>query len=120
MKFVTTLSIFSASCLLNFHAFAADMDAASVISTVQASDKSCVQGALKLPIRGLKIGTSAARNQVQADNGGKHDGVKGKNYSVLSTTQKAKLIPFASYGPLESRGYSRTAQSTPEKQHLNG
>ena len=102
MKFVTTLSIFLASCLLNLSASAADMDATSVISMVQASDKSCVQGASKLPIQGLKIGTTAERNQVQADNGGKRDGVKGKNYLVLSTRQKGKLIPIASYGPLES------------------
>jgi hypothetical protein len=81
---------------------AADLDAATVIKEVQRTDKSCTQGAPKLPIDGMKIGTSADRNQVQRDNGWKLDGMKGKSYLILSTQQKGKLIPAASFGPLLS------------------
>jgi hypothetical protein len=59
-----------------------------------------VSGRLKLPIDGVKIGTSSDRNQIQTDNGWKRDGMKGKNYLILSTKHKGKLIAAASYGPV--------------------
>jgi hypothetical protein len=77
-----------------------DLDAESIIAEVQNADKTCMQGTPKLSIDGMKIGSAAERNQVQKDNGWKLDGIRGKNYLILSTKQKGKLIPFASYGPL--------------------
>jgi hypothetical protein len=76
------------------------MDAGSVIAEVQQAEKSCTKAAQKLPIHSMKIGTAAERNQVQKDNGWKPDGIKGRNYLILSTKYSGRLMQFASFGPL--------------------
>lgn len=102
MKPIVALAVLSAACTVGSSAFAADMDAGSVIAEVQQADKNCTKAAQKLAIEGMKIGSFSERNQVQKDNGWKKDGIKGKNYLILSTKQKGKLIPLTSYGPLMS------------------
>lgn len=102
LKRITAFTILSVSCLLAANAFAADLDAAAAISEVQQADKTCTQGAQKISIDGVKIGTAKERNQIQADNGWKRDGIKGKSYLILSTKQKGKLIAAASFGPVVS------------------
>lgn len=79
---------------------AADMDILSTISAVQLADKDCVQGAPKLKITDIKIGTASDRNSVQTDNGWKRDGIKGKNYLILITNNAGKQVAVASHGPI--------------------
>lgn len=84
------------------NSFGVDMDTTSMIVMVQQADISCTQGAPKLSIDGVKIGNYSDRNQIQSDSGWKRDGIKGKSYLILSTKQKGKLIPAASFGPVAS------------------
>lgn len=100
LKRTIVFSIFSASGLLASSANAADLDVQATISAVQQADTACTKGAQKIPIDGVKTGSAAERNQIQADNGWKLDGIKGKRYLILSTKQKGKLIPAASFGPV--------------------
>jgi hypothetical protein len=80
--------------------FAADMSVSSIIHDVQTRDKSCSMESSRTSIDHVKIGTAAERNQIQADNEWKRDGIKGKPYLILSTKYQGKLVGAASYGPL--------------------
>ena len=76
--------------------------AEELISHVRETSLSCPTGASNLQIAGVKLGTAADHNRMQALNEYKKNGVKGKSYAIISANVQGKPTQIYSMGPLAS------------------